>query len=320
MIILLHILLAALLFYLVNWIGEYSSTFGYSQVNLVLVPEEAPAFNFLLRSLSPGVLVILFGVSAYTLHLDGLIAGLWKVAVYYYALRLLVIAVLNQMSMVNWPKFGLQAAFGIAAAHFAYWYLVIPRRPLFPDLSSIGNQLWIGIALFLYATFNNIRPSSSSALRRKNRYLARRLHALRRDYSSQIEGQFPERYMELVVYAIMIYEDFNRPPLIRQIERMVYPRWSRTLGVMQVRTDKRISDVESVQIGVAQLRRNFQQTRDELDLGEKKPVRGRIVNRTIAKYNRDERYVSAVMALVDTLWAQIATEYRPDFERMWSDS
>lgn len=217
---------------------------------------------------------------------------------------------------MNWPLFGLQAVFGTTAAYLAYQRLIIPRHPLFPDVQTIGNELWIAIGLFLYVTLNNIRTSTAPSARRKNRYLAGRFSKLRRDYSELVEGQFPERYMELVAYAVMIHEDFNRPPLVRRLERLLFPRWSRTLGIMQVRVDRRISDTESVQIGVATLRQMFEETRREL-ASSKEVSRGLLLHRTIAKYNRDERYVADVEELVNILWAQVAPEYRPDFERLW---
>lgn len=46
----------------------------------------------------------------------------------------------------------------------------------------------------------------------------------------------------------MIYEDFNRPFIVRQIENLNFrrSRATHTLGVMQVMTDRYINDRESV--------------------------------------------------------------------------
>lgn len=313
---LLHALFAILLFYLINWIGHYSSTFGYTQLSILVRPDEAPAFNFLIRALSPSVFLILLAVCLYTARLDGVTVGIWKVAIYYYAFRLLFNVALARVSLINWTTFGPQAVFGTTAAYLAYRYLIVPRSPLFPNATTIGNELWIAVALFLYATTNNIRISSAGTIRRKNRYIERQFSELRRAYSKLVEGQFPERYMELVPYAVMVHENFNRPPLVRRIERLMFPRLSRTLGIMQVRAETRVSDDESVSIGVAELRRLFEETRSEL-VAAKTSSKAALLYGTLAKYNRDQRYVTEVMELLRVLSAQVATEYRAGYQDVW---
>jgi hypothetical protein len=36
----------------------------------------------------------------------------------------------------------------------------------------------------------------------------------------------------------------------------------------------------------------------------------------IAKYNRDEHYIGEVFQVLHILWAQVATDYRTEFETM----
>ncbi len=314
---LLHVALAVVLFYLINWIGRHSSGLGYMQLTLFVRPDEAPAFNFLLRAVAPAVYVILAAAVLYTARLDQIVGHIWRVAAYYYFFRLAYNVALGRALLMNWALFLFQAAFGTLAAYLAYKQLILPKQPLFPDVTTVGNELWIAIALFIYATLNNVRTSSGASARRKNRYLADRVAELRRSYSSLIVGQFSKRYLELVVYAILIHENFNRPPAIRWLERAVFPLWSRTLGVMQVQTNRRISDAESVAMGVAQLRRLFEQTQAELEPADHLLPEGILLQRIVAKYNRDDAYVAAVSELARTLALQVATEYRVDYERLW---
>ena len=37
----------------------------------------------------------------------------------------------------------------------------------------------------------------------------------------------------------------------------------------------------------------------------------------LAKYNRDEHYIEGVFEVLHVLWAQVATEYRTDFETIY---
>jgi hypothetical protein len=313
-VLIVHILFAILLFYAVNWIGEHSSTYGYLQLSLFARGDQAPAFNFVLKTLTPAVFIILMSTLFYKLRLEVFITSIWHVAAYYFAFRTLYNVALGRWLLLNWVSTIAQGLAGVLASYIAYIYLVIPRTPLFPDLAEIGNQLWIIVGLFLYATFNNVRLTNEGSIHRKNRYLRSRLKYLRKSYGRYVEGQFSERYMELVAYAILLHETFNRPRVAQLIERVVFPWGSRTLGPMQIATAKRISDVESVRLGVQKLRSSFEATQQEL--AENNYRKYQILSLTLAKYNRDETYINEVTELIHILWAQIAPEYREDFEKM----
>jgi|SRR5579872_2511454 len=311
-----HLSLALLLFFAVNWIGEHSTSFGYLNLSLTYERDSAPAFNFILKSLSPTVYTILVATTLYLFHQDRFITHIWIVALYYFSIRILYNLLMSRLFLMNWASVISQSLLGTGAAYVAYVHLILPRHPLFPSRESIGEQLWTIIAVFLYATLNNVRTSSAASVRRKNRYLRRTFTDLKAKYGNLIEGQFPEKYMELVAYAVLIYETFNRPRLARLLERAVFPWGSHSLGPMQVRTNARISDRESVKIGVRQLRESFETT--EAELAGKVPSRYHLISSSLAKYNRDSNYIGQVFTVIHVLWAQIVPEYRLEFENMYA--
>ncbi len=311
----IHVALAVLLFYAVNWIGKHSSAYGYLQLSLFVRTDQAPAFNFILKTFTPSVFIILVAAGSYVLNIGKFVPGMWLVAVYYFGFRVFYNLVLGRALLLNWVSLSFQTTVGIGAAYLAYRHLILPRRPLFPDLDTIGNQLWIVVALFLYAAFNSIRTSDEASARRKKSYLGSRFTTLRSLYGDLIKDQFPKPYMELVAYAILVYETFNRPWIARAIERAVFPWHSRTIGPMQVRTRTRLSDRDSVHLGVRQLRECFEAT--EQELSGNTATRYQVIRLALAKYNRDEHYISEVFQLLHILWAQVAPEYRTEFERMY---
>lgn len=311
----LHVALAILLFYIINWIGKHWSGYGYLQLSLFLRSDQAPAFNFILRALAPTVFIILVGTACYALHIDKVVPGIWLVAVYYFGFRLLYNLILGRGLLLNWLSLSVQSAAGIGWAYLAYRHLILPRHPLIPDLERIGNQLWIIVALFLYATFNSVRTSGEATARRKNRYLRNRFKTLREQYDDLIKDHFPSRYMELVAYAILILETFNRPWIAQVIERGIFPWGSHTIGPMQVHSTTRLSAKDSVRLGVRLLSGHFEKTKQELS--GKHVTRFEVIRLALAKYNRDDNYVKEVLELLHILWAQIAPEYRTEFERMY---
>jgi len=309
-----YLLLAVLLFAIVNWIGEHSSSFGYLQLSLNIHEASAPLFNFVLKALAPTVYLVITAATCYALHLDFLVQGIWLVAAYYFGLRVFFNLAIGRAALLDWAAISRQTVVGVGVAYLAYKHLIVVRRTLFPGVQSIGNQIWVIVTLFIYAVLNNVRNPSAKGARRKKRYLKSRLDQLRIEYGDVIDNGFPERYMELVTYAILIYETFNRPRLVRLLESALFPWFSRTLGPMQVKTDTRLSERESVVKGVGQLRESFATTNAEL-LG-KRASRYTVIRSAVAKYNRDEGYIAEVFQVLHTLWAQVAPEYRVDFETM----
>src|SRR5258707_2752362 len=309
-----YFLLAIFLFLGVNWIGEHSSTFGYLRLSLHVREVPAPAFNFVLKALAPTVYIIIVAAICYVLKRDSLVRGVWLVAVYYFAFRLLFNIAFGRAALLDWFSLLRQAIVGVSAAYLAYVHFILPRRPLLPGVESIGNQLWVIVALFLYAVLNDVRTPSPRSARRKKKYLRSRFDHFRREYGDLIDAQFPERYMELVAYAILIYETFNRPWVARLVERAVFPWGSHTLGPMQVSTQARLSDRDRVVAGTQQLRRSFEMTNEELS--GKRESRYTVIRMAIAKYNRDHDYIREVFEVLHTLWAQVATDYRTEFETM----
>jgi hypothetical protein len=314
MVVAVHLSLAVFLFFSVNWVGEHSTTFGYLQLSLIPRRDPAPAFNFILKALAPTAYIILVATTFYMFKWPGLVERIWLVAAYYFAFRILFNIVLGRAPILNWLSTLTQASVGIASAYLAYVHLILPRHPLFPGVESIGNQLWIIIALFLYAVFNHIQVSSKRTARKKNKYLLMRFEGLNQQYGQLINGQFAERYVELVAYVILIYETFNRPRVAQLIERMIFPWGSHTLGPMQVSTTRRISDWESVVLGTQYLRAAFETTKTEL--AGKNVSRYDVIRAALAKYNRDEHYIREIFSLLHILWAQVATDYRTEFETM----
>jgi len=311
----LHIVLAVLLFYAVNWIGKHSSAYGYLQLSLFVRSDQAPAFNFILKTFTPSVFIILVAAASYSLHFDKIVSGIWLVAVYYFGFRLFYNLVLGRALLLGWVSISAQCIAGIGAAYLVYRHLIIPRRPLLPDIDSIGNQLWVVVALFIYAAFNSIRTGGEASARRKNRYLRSRLKALQGAYRDLITDQFPSRYMELVAYAILIEETFNRPWIAQKLERAAFPWGSQTIGPMQVHSSTQLSDRDSVHLGVRLLRGHFETTLKELS--GKEAMQYDVVRLTLAKYNRDAGYIREVLELLHVLWAQVAPEYRTEFEHMY---
>jgi len=136
-----------------------------------------------------------------------------------------------------------------------------------------------------------------------------------------------DRLAESIIYSILIYEGFNRPPAVRLLERLLFPWGSKSLGPMQVTTDRRISDEESVTLGAKRLVDAY---REVLATGNEKARlknvtfdsllniahRYYVISRVAAAYNKDDSYVGEVRELHELMAREFYPELIPPPTRM----
>jgi hypothetical protein len=196
------------------------------------------------------------------------------------------------------------------------------RDLLFPKYEDIANNIWILVALFIYSTLNNLSFDGGRSIRRKNQYLYSSYGDYKHQYHSIVSELTQDRLVESIAYSIMIYEGFNRPSVARMFEHLLFPMWSKTLGPMQIKTERRISDEDSVRIGVAKVISGYQ---DALKQGEEiakskgmnfEPEKNSshrrfALLRVAAAYNKDDTYATEIEGVHEILSKEFYKEFCP---------
>lgn len=254
-ILLVHIILGVGLFFLINWIGKHSYSIGYMEISIFVKTEEAPALNFLIRVLTPIVYIIIVSTSLYYFVLDKFVWNIYLVNIYYILFRLIFNLATNRGLLLNWYRQFLYWIAIVVISYYTYEKLIKVKANILPDFTTVANELWIIILIFVFQVVNNLRFSEEATQKRKDNYLKSRYQFFKRVYGQLIKDLTNNEILESIVYAIIIYEDFNRPKIARHIENLKYrlTRKPHTLGVMQVRSDKLITDLESVKIGTGKI-------------------------------------------------------------------
>ncbi len=254
-ILLVHIILGVGLFFLINWIGKHSYSIGYMEISIFVKTEEAPALNFLIRVLTPIVYIIIVSTSLYYFGLDKFVWNIYLVNIYYILFRLIFNLATNRGLLLNWYRQFLYWTAIVVISYFTYEKLIKVKANILPDFTTVANELWIIILIFIFQVANNLRFSQEATQKRKDKYLKSRYHYFKRFYGQLIKDLTNNEILESIVYAIIIYEDFNRPKIARQVENLKFKLTKKphTLGVMQVRSDKLISDLESVKLGTEKI-------------------------------------------------------------------
>jgi hypothetical protein len=100
--VIVHVLLAIILFFITNWIGKHSLSVGYMQMSLLAKSDEAPAFNFLYRIFSPIVFIVLCCVLFNALSLNWINKDIYMIVAYYFVFRIIFNILTARVRLINW--------------------------------------------------------------------------------------------------------------------------------------------------------------------------------------------------------------------------
>lgn len=247
----IHFFVAFVSISIVNWFGSHSISVGYMQMSIAVKEETAPAFNLIFKALAPIVFFVFFVVAVQSVGSPQLVNFSYLIILYYWLIRAITIIIMGHARLLNWSIFFVY--FGVSMGLSLWIYSLVEKvDKLLPDPRSLLDQLWILIIIFIYGIFNNLEISQKGSIKRKNKYINNKYHILKQRYGSIISYHCSNEFYEATTYAIMIYEDFNRPVIVRWIEYMHFfiTKRPHTLGIMQVRTKKYISNEKSIIMGI----------------------------------------------------------------------
>lgn len=319
-ILLVHSLLAVTMFFVLNWIGKLAQPFGYLTLDIFLKRDEAPAFNFIFRVFGPVVFVVLAACMLYLAGFDAYVHNIWLVIVYQLVFRLGFNLSFGRYLLLNFRREALLWAISIGSGWILDTYVLQNKDYLFPDYAHIANHLWVLVALFLYSTLNHLKFDDEEGKRRKNQYLYSAYGDNRLQYRAVISEATQNPLVESIIYSILIYEGFNRPRVARIVEHLSFPWVSKSLGPMQINTDRRVSDKESVRLGalrVAEAYENALNTGSEIAKTKNKEFnpttnqshRRYVILRVAAAYNKDDTYATEI----ENVHAILSTEFYKEF-------
>jgi hypothetical protein len=251
--------LAVLLFWVTNWLGRHSDSYGYVQISVYETVEQAPAFNVFYRLLAPQVFIVLVATAIAVLHLPLSTVTLWRVTGLSFVIRWAFNILTGRALLIGWAS---QVVVGVAATLLSYalatQVLVEPSRVL-PDPKNLMNELWLIVIIFLYQVFNRTTVSDGRREARRIRYIRATYTKLRSRFQGVIADQVADQWAEALVYCVLMLEHFNRPPIARLIERrLLFPLGlAKTIGPMQVTATVPVTDDESVGRGAAKIAADY---------------------------------------------------------------
>ena len=126
---------------------------------------------------------------------------------------------------------------------------------VFLDPEQLKFLLWVFIILFIYHfahTKEEVSAIKSNVEKRlqvgdRKQYIISQYVKFKQRFGKDIEAKGDMRFL---IYAIMIYENYNRPAFMRQLDYFKYQfdHIPKRQGIMQVDSKKILSDVESINV------------------------------------------------------------------------
>lgn len=219
-----------------------------------------------------------------------------------------MIIAFERIAIVNWVRIVLYYMALIFLSRIFYANFISSITTLLPDFSEIKNEIWLIIIVFFYQLGNGFEeiPSNSTyepyfaqlpeLKKRKRKYIERKYVEFRSKFGTIIEKSC-ERNDAFTVFiiAIIIYENFNRPRLIRWFERIWVKLTHKviTIGIMQTQTNRPISDIESVKQSTKDLFEVFIEfTRSKDDFSFAK---------TLKSHCPDKKYIRQVLFIAKAI-------------------
>lgn len=326
---------ACLAFFLIlNWLGAHSVSYGYKQLSLLYTQDEAPLFNLTFRLAAPLVYIILLSAALYSFGLDRYVEKIYLVTLYSVAFRIMFNLGMGHARLLNWTREIFLAITSTSVSYYAYKNLIVSKTFLFPNYTTVANELWIVIAIFLYSVGNKIQIGSVRSRERKTSYLRKRFVDFQQRYDRLISGVTKDPHLQALIYSVIIYENFNRPALLRAIERVVLIfSGPRTIGVMQVRTGRNISDEESVLLGAKKIVADWNDgiqknlsaamarySKEKNLERRRKYGKADIFRKVIAQFNGGTAYGSEISYLYSDILKQFYPKVRDNILEPWRDA
>jgi len=177
------------------------------------------------------------------------------------------------------------------------------------SINSLFDNLWssmvVAMLVLLYFRITNMGSSHDVAENENNiaftNYVVRSFYDIYNNYHESIDLYCKdESCNKLLLYCILVYEDMNRPRVIRKIENAIvtFFKCELTVGIAQVKSKKPLTDIESIKIAAGILR----DTRD-CDMYDTTEVK-----RAIGAYNSGETYSQTVVEIMNIVRQYFSVE------------
>lgn len=165
-------------------------------------------------------------------------------------------------------------------------------------LDNLWSSMIVAMLVLFYFRVTNMGGSHNVAEDENNtaftNYVVRALGDIYDNYHESIDLFCrDESCNKLLLYSILVYEDMNRPRVIRKIENAIvtFLKCELTVGIAQVKSKKPLTDVESIKIAARILR-----STNDCDMYDNAEIK-----RVVGVYNSGKVYAQTIVEIMNII-------------------
>lgn len=252
---------AAITVHLVSWVGGVlhsvpnGTDSSYAVFTFRADQNKAMSTNIFMNILIPNVCFIFIYMLLYNADVKCRYDDLFFYVVFYYVYRILLICfILKRRELLNLWYESFSLSVGILIAYFLTNYFLIKPEEVFIEARELVNEFWLLVLLILYRFIVLLMDKIFSqknvvSQRMLNKYIKNKFNYFYDKYKTVIHITREEKNVWILLFSIMIFENYNRGGIKRKLERIkiLFGR-SATVGIMQVKSSQNLSDEESISL------------------------------------------------------------------------
>lgn len=270
--------------------------------------------NIIMNICMPNVFMVFIYMISKEWNLKTIEEYLMVYIISFYVYRMFLICViLRRKEMYSIIYEWSMAIVGICLAWVLNYYFFASVKNVFIGVEELKEELWIAILVVVYQFIKQLldkRVTQDNVLKKGqiSRYIINKFNKFYVRYNHLMDINEKNSDMYIFLYAIMIFEDYNRGPIRRFFERIkVRLGNSATVGIMQVKSDTPLSDEESIIECIKWLEDRLGEDKTNLDV--------MWINNLAWEYNNDDAYAKSVAYIYECLYEYLdeVPKYRKIF-------
>lgn len=237
-VILFDFILAVPLFFLLNWFEQKKNGTTF-KINLTHI-----GVSLIYLVLVVGFLELI-GLSYFTqnIFLIVFLEAIYRFIYLHY--------VWERESFVNRKAYFMIFVITILLAYLLDVSFLSKVETVFPDANEMKTVIWLLIILFLYLSFKDqvrldFMKESTITFAKKKEYVVTSYAKLKMKYHNEV-AKFKNKQVIPLFYAMMVYENYQHPPVVRYVRERFFGRKQNTYGVMQILSSVPLTDLQSIE-------------------------------------------------------------------------
>ncbi len=246
---LLFLFIGLLIYFLSLKVGKILSKYKREYQPIASIePDNSLGFNLIYRVIFTPITLIIIKAILNTFELYYITSNFWIISIIVASLQIMTLLLINRITLVNFKLYIPTIFTTIALSYYLTESLGKNGiKWIIPSEDSLKLEVIIAVITFIYGIFRQIPENSEDYDNRINRYIHRQYKKLNKRYCKELHNYNTQT--KKIILSLMIYEDYNRPKLIRVVEKIIN---SQTSDILQTKSST--SDKESIRKNVNKIK------------------------------------------------------------------